>query len=154
MPKRISIEPHLTVAELKIRYRKTKNPVERSRCQIILLLLQGQPLKLVEQLSGYCQQSVYSIVRRYNQGGSKALQDGRRCNLGAGRNPLLDSEQEALLWHLLQTPPPEAQEWDGRVVADWISIQVGRSVSTETGRRYLKKIRSQLRSPRCKSSQH
>jgi len=147
MPKRISLKPHLTVAELKIRYRTTKDPVERNRYQVVLLLLQGQSLQLVEELSGYCQQSIYKIVRCYNQGGVAALQDRRHRNIGASRNPLLNSEQEEALWRMLKSPPPGTKEWDGRMVSDWIGKQIGRSVSTQTGRRYLKKMRARLRPP-------
>lgn len=37
MPKRVSIEDHLSVAELEKRYRQAKEPIERSHYQIIWL---------------------------------------------------------------------------------------------------------------------
>ncbi len=42
MPKRISIEPHLSIEELEQRYRQGKDPIERSHYQIIWLLAQGR----------------------------------------------------------------------------------------------------------------
>jgi hypothetical protein len=42
MPKRLTIEPHLSIKELENRYRAAKNPVERSHYQIVWLLAQGK----------------------------------------------------------------------------------------------------------------
>jgi len=56
MPRRIRIEPHLSIEQLAIRYRESKDVVERSHYQIIWLLAQGQSSAEVAQVTGY---SVY-----------------------------------------------------------------------------------------------
>jgi len=43
MPRRITIQPRLSLEELENRYRQAKDPVERSHYQIIWLLAQGRP---------------------------------------------------------------------------------------------------------------
>lgn len=54
MPKRITIEPHLSVVDLEQRYRQTNDAVERSHYQIIwssvLRRLTAEPATAAEQL--------------------------------------------------------------------------------------------------------
>ncbi|MBP5977582.1 IS630 family transposase, partial [Brasilonema sp. CT11] len=38
MPKRLTLQPHLSIAELEHRYRQAIDPIERTRNQIIWLL--------------------------------------------------------------------------------------------------------------------
>ena len=52
MPKRITIEPHLSLNELETRYRGAKDPVERSHYQIIWLLATGRPTEEVAAVTG------------------------------------------------------------------------------------------------------
>jgi len=42
MPKRIELSPHATTEELEHRYRKAKDPVERTHHQIVWLLSEGK----------------------------------------------------------------------------------------------------------------
>ncbi len=53
MPKRISIEPHLSLTELEQLYRQAKDPVERSYYQIIWLLASGRSSQDVSQITSY-----------------------------------------------------------------------------------------------------
>jgi hypothetical protein len=53
MPKRISIEPHLSLPELEQRYRQASYPVEKSHYQIIWLLASGRSSREVSQITGY-----------------------------------------------------------------------------------------------------
>jgi hypothetical protein len=53
MPKRISIEPHLSLPELEQRYRQASDPVERSHYQIIWLLASGRSSREVSQITAY-----------------------------------------------------------------------------------------------------
>jgi hypothetical protein len=57
MPKRITINPHLSVKELENRYRAAKNPVERSHYQIVWLLAQGKTTEEVAAVTGYCREA-------------------------------------------------------------------------------------------------
>jgi hypothetical protein len=43
MPKRLTLNPHLTLDELEQRYRSAKTVTERSHYQILWLLAQGKP---------------------------------------------------------------------------------------------------------------
>ncbi len=45
MPKRLELSPHASTQELERRYRKAKDPVERSHHQIVWLLSGGRTTK-------------------------------------------------------------------------------------------------------------
>ncbi|MEP6540874.1 helix-turn-helix domain-containing protein [Microcoleus vaginatus GB1-A2] len=80
MPKRLSIELHLSIDELEKRYRGAKAPVERTHYQIIWLLAQGYSSAEVAEVTGYSRSWIYEWVWGYNRIGPETLGDGRRPN--------------------------------------------------------------------------
>ena len=146
MPKRITLEPHLSPDELQSRYRQASDPVERSHYQIIWLLASGKSPREVAAVTGYSRQWIYELVWGYNRLGIESLGDGRRKNRGA--DPLLNDVQQAHLWQALSEPPPDGGLWNGRKVADWMSELLERKVSPQRGWEYLKQMRFRLRVPR------
>lgn len=131
MPKRITIEPHLSLDELETCYRGAKDPVERSHYQIIWLLATGRPTEEVAAVTGYSRNWIYELVWGYNRQGPESLGDGRRQNLGG--SPLLSDVQQVQLWQALQGPAPDGGLWNGRKVADWMSELLGERVSPFSG---------------------
>lgn len=147
MPRRISIKNHLSIGELITRYQQAKDPIERSRYQIIYLLLEEKPIKEVAELVKLSQQAIYNLVQRYNEAGPKALQNLRSKNVGRPEKALLDDKQQELLWVTLQSPPPNGERWNGVLVAQWMSKLLNRDVNRQIGLIYLKKMRKQMRKP-------
>jgi transposase len=96
MPRRISIEPHLSIDELENCYRQSKDAIARTHYQIIWLLALGKTTAEVASITGYGLSWIYELVRSYNRYGAKMLGDRRQNNTGA--EPLLDDVQLAQLW--------------------------------------------------------
>ncbi|MCT7971641.1 helix-turn-helix domain-containing protein [Laspinema olomoucense] len=142
MPRRITIQPHLSVAELESRYRHSKDPVERTHYQIIWLLAKGFPTEQVAEVTGYCREWIRQVARRYNQEGGAGVGDRRHDNPGAER--LLSPQQETELWKALQGPPPTGRLWNSRTVADWISERIARPVAVQRGWDYLQQMKARL----------
>jgi transposase len=147
MPRRITIEPHLSIKELEIRYRQAKDTVEKTHYQIIWLLTKGLTTEEVATSTGYSRSWIYELVWGYNRIGVETLGDHRHQNLGSNK-PLLDEVQIAYLWQALQEPPAEGGLWNGRKVADWIAQLIGRPVGRQRGWEYLKQMEYRLRVPR------
>ncbi|MCU0569061.1 MAG: helix-turn-helix domain-containing protein [Oculatellaceae cyanobacterium Prado106] len=143
MPRRITIQPRLSLEELENRYRQAKDPVERSHYQIIWLLAQGRPSEEVASITGYSRSWIYELVWGYNRIGPDTLGDKRHEHPGA--EPLLNEAQQALLRQVLQSPPADGGRWNGAKVADWMSEQLGRTVSRQRGWEYLKAMRYRWR---------
>jgi transposase len=68
--------------------------------------------------------------------------------LHSDRDPLLNDVEQALLWQVLQQPPPDGRIWNGRKVADWMSELLGKKVCRQRGWEYLKSMKFRLRVPR------
>jgi transposase len=146
MPRRIVINPHLTTEELYRRYRNAQETTEKSHYHIIWLLAQGKTTKEVAEITGYSQNWIYELVWGYNRLGADSLGDKRKLN--AGGKPLLNDEQQALLWQALQEPPPDGGLWTGPKVADWMSQLLEKKVLPQRVWEYLKSLEYVRRRPR------
>jgi transposase len=138
MPKHIDLKPHLELAELERRYRRTREGVLRTHYQIIWLLAQGQLTREVAAATGYSRTWIQEIARRYNARGGAGLGDQRRRNAGAA--PLLHPGALGMLRVVLQKPPPGGGLWTGRQVAAWMSDWLERPVSRQRGWEYLRRL--------------
>jgi transposase len=146
MPRRISIEPHLSIEELENRYRQSKDAIARTHYQIIWLLALGKTTAEVASITGYGLSWIYELVRSYNRYGAKMLGDRRQNNTGA--EPLLDDVQLAQLWQILQSKPADGGLWNGPKVAAWMSELLGRKVSPQRGWEYLRGLKMRPLVPR------
>ena len=146
MPKRITIAPHLLIEELEQRYRRAKDPVERSHYQIIWLLAQGKPSEEVASVTGYSRIWIYELVRGYNRVGPEMLGDLRHQNPGPA--PLLDDVCCANLLQALRGAAPDGGLWNGRKVASYLSELLGVRISRQQGWEYLKQMEWRLLVPR------
>lgn len=147
MPRRIRLEPHLTVDELERRYRGAKGPHERSWYQILWLLAQGQTATAIAASTGYSRYWIGQLARRYNEQGPAGMHN-RRVTHSHRTALLLSAEQLAELAQAVRGPAPEGDEWLGRTVAAWMSQQLGRPVSVQLGWVYLVRLEGKRRKPR------
>jgi len=155
MPKRLELSPHASTEELEHRYRKAKDPVERSHRQIVWLLSEGRTTREVCEVTGYSPGWVRQIARRYNERGVEGLGDRRHSNPGARERALLDEEGQAELREaLLEGPPPGGGMWSGPKVARWIEQRNGlEKVHVQRGFEYLRKVGMSPQLPRPSNAQ-
>jgi transposase len=146
MPRTTKLNDHLTVEELGARYRRVRDPVERSHAQIVWLIARGRSAKEAAQITGYSARWVSEVVRRYNEGGPEALGDRRHENPG-GRF-LLEEDQRRELADALGGPAPDGGLWTGPKVASWIEEKTGKKTHPQRGWVYLKRLGFSLRRPR------
>lgn len=127
-------------------FARASDPIERTRYQIIWLLATGRVTEDVASVTGYCRNSIYRLVRRYNQLGADGLKDKRHQHPGG--EPLLSQVEAAQLLQALQTPPADGGLWNSRKVAEWMSSLLDRPVSVQRGWDYLRSLEFRLRIPR------
>jgi transposase len=150
MPKRLKLQPHVAAEELERRYRKAKDPVERTHYQIVWLLSEGRSTKEVCEVTGYSPGWVRQIAHRYNEQGVKGLGDRRHGNPGAVGRALLTFAQQQELMEALEAPPEDGGMWSSRKVAEWIGQKTGRKqpVKAQRGWEYLRKLGNTPQVPR------
>lgn len=146
MPKQLAVSPHLPPADLEARYRRARDPIERSHWQIVWLLASGRSTAEVAAVTGYSVPWVRQIARRYAEGGSAALGDRRHTNPGAA--PLLSPAQQEELRLALVGPAPGGGLWTCRMVATWIGARIGRPVAEARGWEYLRRLGFSPQRPR------
>jgi transposase len=151
MPRRIRLEPHLSVAELERRYRAASDGVLRSHLQIIWLAAQGHDRAAITAATGYHARWISTIIGRYNGGGLQALGDGRHANPG-GQCRLSAVQQEQLA-AALDGAAPDGGLWTGPKVAAWIAAATGRPTHPQLGWRYLVRLGYRPLRPRPRHAQ-
>ncbi len=154
MPKRLKLQPHLSLEELEERYRKAKDPVARTHWQIVWQLAQGKPTEVVAEATGYSTNWIRQLARRYNQSGPDGMGDRRHENPGG--DPILSETQLAELQKALEGPAPDGEQWNSRKVAEWMAAKTGRPVTMQRGWDYLKRLgfsRQRTRSKRAKNAE-
>ncbi len=145
MPGLAKLEPHLTVDELRERYRQSSDGVEKTHWQILWWRAQGRGTSEVAELVGYRRDWIRRIVRRYNAEGPDGVGDRRAQN---GSSPMLDDQQQEELLSLLMGPAPDGGLWNSTKVAKWMSEKLGREVSFQRGWDYLQRLGLSPQRPR------
>src|SRR3982751_5287927 len=107
MPKTLKLEPHLDSKGLENRYRKARDPVQRSHYRIVRLIGEGETTRPVMEVTGYSRGRIRQLARRYDADGPEALGDDRRHrDPGARERALLDPDRQRELAEALRKPPP------------------------------------------------
>lgn len=134
-----------------MRYRQSRDPVERSQWQILWRLARGEPTASVAAGTGYSATWIYAVVRRYNAAGAAGVGDRRHANPGAV--PLLPPDQQAALRAALAHPAPDGGVWTGPKVARWMADRLGRPVGPQRGWEYLRRLGFTPQVPRPRHAQ-
>ncbi|NJP08668.1 MAG: helix-turn-helix domain-containing protein [Leptolyngbyaceae cyanobacterium RU_5_1] len=140
MPPKAELKPHLSIDELKTRYRQTKDTSEARRWQLLHLVAQDWTIKQAAQAVDLNYDYAKEIVRRYNHEGPDAVKN-RSLKRKVSPRSLLTVEQQQELKQILQEPAPDGGDWSGPKVARWIAEKTGRShVWPQRGWDYLKRL--------------
>ncbi|NEP04268.1 MULTISPECIES: helix-turn-helix domain-containing protein [Okeania] len=141
MPAKASLKPHLTVEELKIRYRQAPDTIESRRWHLLLLIAQQWSIKKASQVVGLNYDYAKEIVGRYNREGPESVKNRSKDRQPPPAKSLLTPAQQQELSEALQGPAPDGQAWSGPKVARWIAQKTGRDhVWPQRGWDYLKRL--------------
>lgn len=146
------IAAHLSTVELEQRYKAAGDPIAKSHFHAVWLLSSGYDVEEVAELLSFSRRWVNKLVRRYNEGGPKALGDQRVNN---GTQPtILTPAALAALRERIKTPPDDSGLWSGPKVARWLSGYHGvQSVHDQRGWDALIAIGYSIQQPRPRHPQ-
>ncbi len=140
MPPKAELQTHLTIDELKNRYRQAEDISEARRWQLLHLVAQDWTIKRAAQAVDLNYDYAKDIIRRYNHNGPDAVKNRQQRRQASARS-LLTDEQQQELQQILQKPAPDGGDWSGPKVAQWIAEKTGRShVWPQRGWDYLKRL--------------
>ena len=144
MPPNAHLELHLTLEELKHRYRQAQDTTEARRWHILQLVAQQWTIKQAAQIVGLNYDYAKEIVRCYNSEGPIAMKNRTKDRQPPTSKSLLTPEQQQELKQVLQGPAPDGGSWSGTKVAQWIAKKTGREwVWPQRGWDYLKRLGDQ-----------
>lgn len=151
MVRKAHLETHLSSAELKTRYLRTSDKVERRRWHLLWLISEQWTIKQAAHGVGLNYDYARQVVKKYNEQGEVAVRNRLWGRKSKSRTPLLTQQQLAELKNCLKQPPPDQGLWTGPKVAQWIAQKTGRDkVWPQRGWDYLKKLCHSLKMPRPK----
>jgi len=146
--KRLPVIAHLPLKEVGRRYRNCPDPKEKTRWQLIWLLLRTDAPLSCEQaapLVGLSDVYARVVLKRWNAHGPAGLADRRKSNKSQGK---LTAAQQAELFDTLRQEPPDGGLWSGPKVAAYVRDRWGIVVCPQSGWRWLKKLGFRLVVPR------
>lgn len=120
MPRRITLQPHLTTAELYRRYRACRRPQEKLRWRALYLISGGELANHAARRVGRSSGRVSALTRRYNERGAEAVPDARG-DVAPGRRPRLDAAAARDLDAALRAASADGGLWTAPKVAAWIA---------------------------------
>jgi transposase len=133
------LQPHLTVEQLRQRYLACHHPQEKQRWHALYLIAGGARPVLAARKVGRSGAWVSLLVRRYNEGGIKAVPNRRRP-VARGRKPCLDADCVQALKAALSGSAPDGKRWTAPKVVDWIRERTGVTVHQSTAWRWMQRF--------------
>jgi transposase len=153
MPKKITLKPHLTTAELYKRYRACRQPNEKLRWRALSLISSGmrasEAIRRVGRTSGW----VTQLTQRYNRLGVAAVADRRDEQQKTGRVPTVKAELAIKLEAALHEAAPDGGLWTANKVAAWIEQETGRKLHETSAWRVLRSLGFTLQTVRPRHQQ-
>src|SRR5215213_2191621 len=122
MPRRITLKPHLTTAELYRRYRACRRPQEKLRWRALYLISGGELANHAARRVGRSSGWVSDLARRYNERGAGAVPDARDLDAA------------------LRVAPADGGLWTAPKVAGWIIERTGAAVDASTAWRAMRRL--------------
>lgn len=126
----LDLSPHQR-DQLQDAYQNGKSHAFRKRCHLVLLKTEQRTSKEVGQILHMHQVTVNNWLNRYEQEGI----DGLKTKPGRGRKPILDADKDLLA--VREALRQERQRL--KQAKDLVENQLGKSFSTKTLKRFLKK---------------
>lgn len=138
VPRRLHLAAHHSPDALGAAYRAETDALRARQLQVIWMVARDIPTTQIQDATGLSASWVYSIVRRYNDGGLEGLGDRRASN--GGHHRLLSDAQLSALRELLDSPPPSGDRWSTAEVAAWMSGQLDREISRKVAWRHMTRL--------------
>ena len=102
------------------------------------MVARGIPTRQIQAATGLSAAWIYTLCRRYSEGGLAQLGD-RRAQNGGHQRLLSDAELDTLR-SMLATPPRDGGAWTSPKVAAWMSRVLGRTVSSKVAWEYIQRV--------------
>ncbi len=147
MPKKLTLENHLTELQLRRKYLSCGHSQEKKRWQALSLIAAGGVAAQVAKQLGMSSNWISETVHRYNTGGDQGVKNKSK-NKGS---KTLTVEQVAELEKEIESGRSEAERlWSSTEVKRWVKEKTGKQIHKTTAWRMFAKLNFTQQVPRPK----
>jgi transposase len=146
MAGRIQLKPHLTIEELRTRYRACQKPQEKVRWHALYLISKGAVAADAARRVGRASSWITDLARRYNREGAAAV--SRKQPTRPSHRAKVDHKLGQELDKALRSGAPDGGLWTAPKVAAWITKKTGQEVHQTTAWRAMRRLGFSLQVPR------
>jgi len=129
MPKRLTLENHLTEKQLRRKYLTCQHPQEKMRWQALCLIAEGGVANQVAETLGRCSGWMSETVRRYNEGGVGAVKNKSK---NQGSKTLTAEQLKELESEIESGKTTEQRLWSGAQIKRWVAEKTGTTIHKTT----------------------
>jgi transposase len=145
MPKRLTLENHLTEKQLRRKYLTCQHPQEKMRWQALCLIAEGGVANQVAEKLGRCSGWMSETVRRYNEGGVGAVKNKSK---NQGSKTLTAEQLKELESEIESGKTTEQRLWSGAQIKRWVAEKTGTTIHKTTAWRMFAKLEFTRQTPR------
>ncbi len=145
MPKRLTLENHLTEKQLRRQYLSCQHPQEKMRWQALCLIAEGGVANRVAEKLGRSSGWMSETVRRYNEGGAGGVKNKSKNQA----SKTLTSEQVKELESEIESGKTSGQRlWSGAQIKEWVREKTGVTIHKTTAWRTFRRLEFTRQTPR------
>ncbi len=145
MPKKITLEKHLTNQQLRGKYISCQHPQEKLRWQALMLIAEGAVAGQVAEKLGRSSAWMTKTARRYNEGGVKAVRNKSKNQA----SKTLTAEQVKELEAEIESGKTKREGlWSATQIKLWVKEKTGKQIHKTTAWRMFAKLEFSRQVPR------
>lgn len=145
MPKKLTLENHLTTEQLKRKYLRCQHSQEKKRWHGLYLMAQGTVASQAAKELGMSANWISETVNRYNQGGVAGVKNKSK---NQGSKTLSKEELGELDKEIQSGKTKDERLWSSTQVQRWVKEKTGTQIHKTTAWRMFGKLNFTRQTPR------
>lgn len=147
MPKKLTLENHLTERQLRSKYLGCRHSQEKKRWQALSLIAAGGVAAQVAKQLGMSANWISETVHRYNEGGIEGVKNKSK---NKGSKTLTEEQVAELEKQIENGRTTDGRLWSSTQIKRWVKEKTGHKIHKTTAWRMLVKLDFTLQVPRPK----
>lgn len=145
MPKKLTLENHLTEKQLRRKYLGCRHSQEKKRWQVLSLIAAGKIASQAAQEMGMSANWVSETVHRYNAGGVAGVKNKSK---NEGSKTLSVEQVKELEKQIASGKTEDQRLWSATQIKRWVKERTGKEVHKTTAWRMFGKLQFTSQVPR------
>jgi len=137
MPKKLTLENHLTKQQLRRKYLSCQHSQEKKRWQGLTLIAEGGVAAQVAKDLGMSANWISETVHRYNEGGAAGVKNKSK---NEGSKTLTDEQVKELEKQIESGRSEGGRLWSSTEIGRWVADKTGKQIHKTTAWRMFAKL--------------